>query len=398
LAGAAQERAIPAAERQAGEQPGQAAPAAAVALRPAGSPVDVRALALTVIAALALMFALHWARTFFVSLFMGILIAFALNPIVVRMERIRIPRWAASALVVCALCGAAVVAAGMLGGQVRAVAEQLPEAARKVSAKISSMRAGEPGTLEKVQAAAREIEKATNQATGAPPAPRPGAALVVEPPGFRVSSFLWANSLAVASFAGHAVMVLFLAFFLLLSGDSFKRKLVRMAGPSLTSRRITVQVVDDINTSIQNFMFTLLATNALLAGLSWAAYHLIGLENAGAWALAAGLLHFIPYAGTAVLAVAIGISAFMQFGTLGMVLATVAATLAIAGLVGMVVATWMTGKVARMNPAAVFVALLFWGWLWGVWGLLLAIPIIVSIKVAAELIEQLHPVAELLRA
>ena len=362
------------------------------------APVDVRGVALTVIAVLALTFALHWARTFFVSLFMGILIAYALNPVVVRMERIRIPRWAGAGLVVCALCGASVLAAAMLGGEIRAVAEQLPEAARKVSAKLSSMRDGAPGTLEKVQAAAREIEKATNQATGAPPTPKPGAAVVVEQPGFRVSSFLWANSLAVASFAGHAVMVLFLAFFLLLSGDAFRRKLVRLAGPSLSSRKITLQVMDDINVAIQNFMFTLLATNTLLAGVSWAAFHIIGLENAGAWALAAGLLHFIPYAGSVVLAVCIGISAFMQFGTFGMMLLTVASALALAGIVGVVVQTWMTGKLARMNPAAVFVALLFWGWLWGVWGLLLAIPIIVSVKVASELIEQLHPVAELLRA
>ncbi len=373
----------------------QAEPAAATATAER-KPADPRSVALAVLAIIALVFALHWARTFFVSLLMGILIAYALNPVVVRMERVRVPRWAASTLVILVLCGAGVLAAGLLGGQIRAAAEQLPEAARKVSAKLS--RDGEPGTLEKVQTAAREIEKATNQATGTPPAPRQGAAVVVEQPGFRVSNFLWTNSVAVASFAGQAVMVLFLAFFLLLSGDAFRRKLVRLAGPSLQSRRITLQVMDDINVSIQNFMFTLLATNTLLAGLSWIAFYLIGLENPGAWALAAGLLHFIPYAGSAILAAAIGISAFMQFGTYGMALVTVATALALAGIVGVAVQTWMTGKLARMNPAAVFVALLFWGWLWGVWGLLLAIPIVVSVKVASELIEQLHPVAELLRA
>lgn len=88
----------------------------------------------------------------------------------------------------------------------------------------------------------------------------------------------------------------------------------------------------------------------------------------------------------------------MQFDSWSLVLATVGSALGIASVVGMVVATWMTGKLARMNSAAVFVALLFWGWLWGVWGLLLAIPIIVSVKVAAELIEPLQPLAELLRA
>ncbi len=389
---AAEQRAMP--EAAAPPAPPAAAPVDA-GPRP---PLDVRGLALSVIAILALMFALQWGRTFFVSLLLGILIAYALNPVVVRMERIRIPRWAAATLVMLALTVAGVMAAGTLGGQIRAVLEQLPEAAKKVSAQVASMRDGEPGTLEKVQTAAREIEKATNQATGAPPPPRQTKALVVEPQGFRVSSFLWANSLAVVSFAGHAVMVMFLAFFLLLSGDAFKRKMVRIAGSSMSRRRITVQVMDDINVSIQQFMFVLLATNTLVAGLSWIAFHLIGLENAGAWGLAAGLLHVIPYAGSATLAVALGISAFMQFGSWTMVLATVGSALAIASIVGMAVATWMTGKIARMNPAAVFVALLFWGWLWGVWGLLLAIPIIVSVKVASELIEQLHPVAELLRA
>lgn len=381
------------------QEQGPAVQPAAVANGAAGKdqrrPADPRSVALAVVAILALVFALHWARTFCVSLLMGILIAYALNPVVVRMERMRIPRWAASTMVIFVLCGAAVLAAGMLGGQIRAVAEQLPEAARKISAKIA--RDGEAGTLEKVQAAAREIEKATNQATGTPPPARQGAAVVVEQPGFRVSNFLWTNSVAVASFIGQAVIVLFLAFFLLLSGDAFKRKFLHLAGPSLTSRRITLQVMDDINLSIQNFMFTLLATNTLLAILSWIVFTIIGLENPGAWALAAGLLHFIPYAGSAVLAVGIGVSAFMQFGTYGMALVTVASALALAGIVGMVVTTWMSSKLARMNPTAVFVALLFWGWLWGVWGLLLAIPIIVSVKVASELIEQLHPVAELLR-
>lgn len=371
------------------------ADAAEAALR---APADARGLALAIIAGLALMFALQWARTFFVSLLLGILLAYALSPVVARMERIRIPRWAAATLVMLALCGAGVLAVGTLGGQIRAVLEQFPEAAKRVSARLASMHDGEPGTLEKVQAAARELEKATNKATGTLPVPRKVATVVVEPQGFRLGSFLWANTVAVAAMAGHAVMVLFLAFFLLLSGNAFKRKLARLAGPSLSRRRITLQVMDDINVSIQNFMFMLLATNTLLAGLSWIAFRVIGLENAGAWAFAAGLLHIIPYAGTAILAVALGISAFMQFDSYGMALATVGSALAIASIVGMAVATWMTGKLARMNPAAVFVALLFWGWLWGVWGLLLAIPIIVSVKVASELIEQLHPVAELLRA
>lgn len=352
--------------------------------------------ALTVIATVATVFALKWAQTFFVSLLLGILLAYTLNPVVVRLERIRLPRWLAAAVVMSAFCGASVLAAGLLGGQVRAILEQLPEAAEKVSGKLASMRNGEPGTMEKVQAAASQIEKATNQATGSPPARRQ-TAVVIEQPGFKLGAFLWTNSMSVVGLAGQAIMVMFLVLFLLLSGDMFKRKLVRLTGSSLTKRRITVQVLDDINAAIQKFMFMLLTTNTLLALLSWVAFRAIGLENAGAWALAAGLLHFVPYAGPALLAAAVGMAAFMQFETFAMALAVAFTSLGIAAFVGFIVATWMTGKLARMNTAAVFIALLFWGWMWGVWGLLLAIPIVVIVKVAAEMIEQLHPVAELLR-
>jgi predicted PurR-regulated permease PerM len=191
-------------------------------------------------------------------------------------------------------------------------------------------------------------------------------------------------------------MVLFLTFFLLLTGDTYKRKLVRITGPSLSTRRITVHILDDINASIQRYMFMLLATNMLVGLLTWGALRGIGLENAGAWAVAAGLLHLIPYFGPAVTAAALGMGAFMQFDALSTALLVAGASLTIATLVGTFVTTWMTGRIARMNTAAVFVSLLFWGWLWGVWVMLLSIPITVIVKVVAQHVEPLETVAELL--
>src|SRR4029450_2955878 len=95
-------------------------------------------------------------------------------------------------------------------------------------------------------------------------------------------------------------MVIFLAFFLLLGGDTFKRKLVRLTGPSLSNKKITVKILDDINGSIQKYLFMLLLTNALLAALAWIVFRWTGLENAGAWAVASGVLHVIPYLGPGV--------------------------------------------------------------------------------------------------
>jgi predicted PurR-regulated permease PerM len=195
---------------------------------------------------------------------------------------------------------------------------------------------------------------------------------------------------------GQAAMVLFLAFFLLVGGDTFKRKLVRLTGPTLSHKKITVAILDDINGSIQKYLFMMLVTNALVGLIVWIAFSFIGLDNAGAWAVTAALLHVVPYLGPGVTAIATGMAAFMQFDSFSMALLVAGSSLAIATVVGTFVTTWMTGRIARMNAAAVFISLLFWGWLWGVWGMLLSIPIIVIVKVVAEHVEELQPVAELL--
>jgi predicted PurR-regulated permease PerM len=108
------------------------------------------------------------------------------------------------------------------------------------------------------------------------------------------------------------------------------------------------------------------------------------------------LLHIVPYLGPAVTAVATGMAAFMQFDSFPMALLVAGASLAIAAVVGTFVTTWMTGRIASMNSAAVFISLLFWGWLWGISGMLLSVPLIVIIKMVSQHVEQLYPVAELL--
>jgi predicted PurR-regulated permease PerM len=273
----------------------------------------------------------------------------------------------------------------------------VPEAVSKLSATFASLRKGQASTMKKMETAASEIEKATNQAAGTDSTPKgPATRVVIDRPGFKLGNLIWAGSLGAVGLIGQAAMVLFLTFFLLLSGDTYKRKLVRIAGPALSKRKITVHLLDEINASIQSYMFMLLATNTLLGLLTWGALRGFGLENAGAWAVAAGLIHVIPYLGPAVTAAGLGMAAFMQFDTLSTALLVAGASLAIATLIGTFVTTWMAGRIARMNTAAVFISLLFWAWLWGVWGMLLSIPLTVILKVVAQHVEQLETVAELL--
>lgn len=360
-------------------------------------PVDARGLALGILAAVALVFALDWMQTFFVPLVLGIVLAYTLNPLVVGLERIKIPRLLGTSMVIVAVVCALVLGTYSLRGQVQTILTQLPAAASKLSAGFASMRDDPSGTLQKMQTAVGAMEKATSQMAGIPPGPKQRTThVVIDAHGFKVGDFMWAGSMGALGFIGQAIMVIFVAFFLLAGGDTFKRKLVRLTGPSLSKRKITITILNDINHSIQKYMFMLLMTNILLGLLTWIAFRWIGLENAGAWAVAAGLLHVIPYVGPIFTAAATGMAAFMQFDSISMALLVAGASLAIATVVGTFVTTWMTGKIAKMNAAAVFISLLFWAWLWGIWGMLLGIPIIVILKVVSEHVDQLQPVAELL--
>lgn len=354
-------------------------------------------MALFILATVAGVFALKWAQSFFISLLLGILFAYTLNRLVIWLERIRIPRAAGTSIVMVGVLCAIALGANSLSGQILTILDQVPEAASKLSIGVAKQRQGETSTMQKMQTAASEIEKATSEAAGLAPAPKQRVTRVmIDPPGFKLGNFLWANSMSAASLIGQATMVFFLTFFFLLSGDIYKRKLVRLAGPSLSHRKITVRILDDINESIQGYMFMLLVTNLLVALLTWIALSGFGLENAGAWAVAAGLLHLIPYLGPIVTAVVIGMAAFMQFEGLSTMFLLGGTSLVIATLVGHFVTTWMTGRIAKMNTAAVFVSLLFLTWLWGVWGMLLSVPIIVIVKVVAQHVEHFSPIAELL--
>jgi predicted PurR-regulated permease PerM len=362
--------------------------------------VNARGLALGIIATLAFVYALQWSQKFLVPLLLGIFIAYTLNPVVRWLERWHIKRAIGSTLVTVVIL---MVLAGVMHrvqGEFFNIIDELPAITHKVTRLLTNAsNDGQPSTIQQMQAAAAEIEQATanvgNETRRVVPR-KAAAAGAAAGSSFKIMDWVLAGSMGLASFLTQATMVVFLVFFLLLAGDTFKRKLVKLTGPSLTRKKITVHILDDINISIQNYMFMLLVTNSLLALLMWVALSAIGLENAGAWAIFAGLMHIMPYFGPLLITAATGLVAFMQFESLQMVLLVAGASLAIATLVGTVVTTWMTGRIAKMNPAAVFVSLLFWGWLWGMWGLLLGVPVVVILKVVAERVEGMEVVAELL--
>ena len=370
-------------------------------------PIHVKNVALVVITTIAVIFALNWAQSFVITMLLGILLAYTLNPMVKWLECIKIPRMiGSSAVILAVLCG--IIFSGYaLRSQVKSIISELPAAAVKLTEGFNTTR-GEPLTnMQKMQLAASQVEKATSSVennipsqTASPQSAagqkKPIMHVVIDERKFKIGDFLWRGSLGFFGIVGEAITIIFLAYFLLLYGDTFKRKLVKITGPSLSHKKITVHILVNINNSIQRYMFMLLITNVMVGILMWIAFRMLGLQNAGAWAVAAGFMHVVPYFGPVAIAVATGMAAYMQFDSVVMALLVSGASMVIATIVGIFVTTWMTGRIAKMNSAAVFISLLFFAWLWGVWGMLLGIPIIVIIKVICEHIEYLQPVAELL--
>ncbi|MBC7785910.1 MAG: AI-2E family transporter [Methylophilaceae bacterium] len=359
--------------------------------------LQVKNVAVQVIMTIAVVFALNWAQAFIVTLLLGILLSYALNPMVNWLERIKVKRPLGSTIVILGLITGMVFTGLGLSNQVESIINKLPDAAAKISSSLVNKR-GDPLTnIQKVQIAATQVETATSsEDSNSGKNKKTTMHVVIDTPKFKIGNYLWRSSLGFFGFVGETITMIFLAYFLLLSGDTFKRKLVRLTGPSLSRKKITVIVLEQINSTVQRYMLMLIVTNVMVGVLMWIALRLFGLENAGAWSVAAGVIHVIPYFGPIVTAGVLGMVAYMQFNSLLIALLIASTSMLIATIVGVFVTTWMTGRIAKMNSAAIFISLLFFTWLWGVWGMLLGIPLIVIMKVVCEHVDHLKPISELL--
>lgn len=211
-----------------------------------------------------------------------------------------------------------------------------------------------------------------------------------------VSSYLIKGSVSLLGSLATAASIILLAFFLLCAGDHFRRRIVKAAGKRLADRRITVETLDGINQAIQRYLGMLVVTNVILGILTSIVLLMLGVDNAAAWGLMAALFHTIPYFGPLAIAFGVFITSFEQIGTLSGALTAGLSTLVVAAIVGTAAQTWMASRIARMNSTATFVALLFFGWLWGTAGLFLAIPIAVICKVMVDKLPENTVVSELM--
>jgi len=352
-----------------------------------------------VLAVIAVVGALYLARAFFVPLLIGILASYALGPLVDGLKAWSVPRAAGAALVLAALIGSMAWVAISLEDDAASMIAKLPDAARKVRQHVGEARATGPSSLQKIQEAATELQGAADVAAGEKKSVRPISPVAGSrppEPNVWVRDYMLAQSALLFTVLAQAPIVLLLTYFLLASGEHFRRKLVQLVGPSLSSKKDAVRILEEIDVQIQRCLFAIVASNALVGLGTWIAFEALGVEHAGAWGAAAGVFHTIPYLGSLAIAIASGVTAYLQFGTALPAFTVAGASLLVAAAIGSLLMTWLQSRLSRINAAVLFIALLFFGWLWGIWGLLLGAPLIAIAKVICDRVDVLKPAGDLL--
>ena len=363
--------------------------------------IVVRNLALTVMAALGVILVLQYAQSVLVPIVLGVLISYGLAPFVAGLQRLRLPRALGAGVAVALLVGGIGLGIYTLTDQAMAIVSEIPTAAQRIGEQVRMHRRTNGGALQKVQRAATEIDRAAQEAaTSAPAQPSGGRSAavqqveVVQP--FRPSDYLWSGSVGLLGFSAQFVLILFLVYFFLVTGDLYKRKLVKIGGKTLSEKKITVQILDEINLQIENFMRVQVFTSFLVAVATGIALWWLGVEHPVVWGLLAGIFNSIPYLGPILVSAGLGVVSFMQFDSLLQAGYVSGVAFAITSLEGFLLTPMLMSRAAQMNPVAIFIGLLFWSWIWGIWGTVLAVPMLMMIKAICDHIEDLQPVGELL--
>lgn len=362
-------------------------------------PTNITSAALSILAFLGIIFLLRYAQDLLIPMALAILIAYALEPPVAWVTRIGIPRVLAAAVVLCGTI--AIVVAGSYALRVQAVAviDGLPVAAQKMKAKLQELESApgdSAGAIAKIQQAAKEIEKATAEAASSTAPPKGVTKVQIEEPAFRASAYLWSGSMGLLGLLGQAVMVAFLVFFLLGSGDLFKRKFVRIIGTKISEKRVTLEAITEINTQIERFLVIQVFTSAVVGVCTTAALWGFGVHQPAVWGLMAGIFNSVPYFGAIIVTVALAIVSFLQFDSIAMMSMVAGSAFVITSLEGFLLTPALMGRAAKINGVAMFVSLLFWSWLWGVVGMIVAVPLMMVLKSVCDRIENLQPIGELL--
>jgi predicted PurR-regulated permease PerM len=347
-----------------------------------GEHADARHVALVGLFVLAVLYTLHLAQAVILPIVLAILLDFMLSPVVRALKKRRIPEPAGAGLVMLGLLGALIAGGWYLAEPAAEWIARAPESAVAVQRKLQTMR----GSVEQVTKAAEQVEKATEVA-GSDEAVRQ-----VELKGPSLSRQLFGGT---ASFLSAAIVVLFLTYFLLAVGDLFLQKLVAVL-PQFKDKKTAVSIARETEAQISVYLFTSTLINIGVGVVTAIAMWLVGMPNPALWGVVAAVLNFVPYVGALVNMVVLALAAFVTFDSVSRALLVPAVFFGINLIEGNLVTPMILGRRMRLNTVALFIGFVFWWYIWGVAGAILAVPIMAALKIVCDHIESLTPIGEFL--
>jgi predicted PurR-regulated permease PerM len=332
---------------------------------------------------LALIGALGYARAFLLPVLFAFMLALILRPVVRYLARRRVPEFLTALGLVLWVLAAAGLGFYFLSAPLSALLTDLPRIANEIEVKLIDFRT----TSEHIQAVTEKIENLGKQDT---PSPTEVQKVEVAQPG--LLSSVAANA---PDAAARGIFALVLLLFLLSSGDLFYAKIVR-AMPTFGDKKKALGIALDIERELSRYLGTITLINAGLGICVGLALWLIGIPNPILWGVLAGVLNFIPYIGSLVGVALVGTIALGTLPTLSHALLAPLAYLALTTIEGQVVTPVLVGRRLALNPVTLFLGIAFWGWLWGVVGMLFAVPLMVAVKIFCSHIDGLTTISDFL--
>ncbi|HXF15676.1 MAG TPA: AI-2E family transporter [Burkholderiales bacterium] len=330
---------------------------------------------------LAALYAFHFARALLLPITLAVLFSLLLSPIVSWLRKWRVPEPAGAAVVLVALLSGIVTAFYSLAEPAAAWLEKAPESLTVAEDKVRKFL--QPVT--QVQRAADKIEAITRTTSSKKP-----REVVVQAPGFGV----WITSQTPYLITG-TVSTLVLLYFLLASGDLFLRKTVKLI-PTLRNKIHAVEVGNEVQRELGRYFVTVSLINAGLGIATAIVMKALGMPNPLLWGALAMLLNYIPYLGPTVCLGVLSMAALMSFDDFSHIWPVPAAFVTLVVVEGQLVQPFIVGRSLSLNPVMVFSAFLVLGWLWGIAGMFVAVPILVTLKVVCDHVERFAAMGEYL--
>lgn len=343
----------------------------------------LRSLALSGIFLFAILSVLYLARSLFIPLTFALMMWFVLRPTLRRLQRIGLPPTLAATLLLTALASAVTFGAVRLVDPVTSWVQRVPDALGEVERKTRALRR----PVENVSAFAKQVERIARVDSS----PQKTREVTVQKPGLLASAIEVTGGLV-----GGAVVVLLALYFMLIWGDGLLHGLIALV-PDLRDQARASNVLNIIEGRMSAYLRTLFLINLLVGAAVGLSMHLLHMPNPVLWAVLAGTLNFVPYLGTLVGVATLGLASLVTFPDLQSAMLPPAAYFVLNAIEGNLITPVIMGRTFHTSPLLIFLWLLFWGWLWGVAGAIVAVPLLMLLKITCEQSETLAPLAELLK-